>query len=134
MEMTRKENNENYIKKKRKRYSKGIENRDTDNEIYIEEKIDIKDENTSSTSNEEDFIQEINKIRIIFSKKYKEKRDRTLVNDFLKRIPEKINNYNEDNKINLILDIDNTLIYSTPYSNLPGNKFILIKFLKSISN
>ena len=29
MEMTRKENNENNIKKKRKRYSKGIENRNT---------------------------------------------------------------------------------------------------------
>ena len=63
-------------------------------------------------------------MRIIFSKKYKEKCDRTLVNDFLKRIPEKINNYNEDNKINLILDIDNTLIYSTPYLNLPGNIYI----------
>ena len=75
MEMTRKENNENYIKKKRKRYSKGTENRNTENEIYIEEKIDIKDENTSSTSNEQDFIQEINKIRIIISKKYKEKCD-----------------------------------------------------------
>ena len=42
------------ILKKRKRYSKGIENRNT-------EKIDIKDENTSSTSKEEDFIQEIKK-------------------------------------------------------------------------
>ena len=33
------------------------------------------------------------------------------MNDFLKKIPEKINNYNEENKIHLILNIDNTLIY-----------------------
>ena len=50
----------------------------------------------------------------------------------MKKIPSEINNYNLENKINLILDLDNTLIYSVPYLNLPKDIFIPDKTFRKI--
>ncbi len=63
-------------------------------------------------------------IKSIFLKKNITKSDKTLINNFLKKIPPIITNYNIENKLDLILDLDNTLIYSVPFSDLPKNTFI----------
>ena len=115
------------LQKKRKRNINEKENKKCEKKRCEKEiiNIPIKDENTSSTSNDDDDCsQGINKIKYILSKKNKTKSDKILINQFLKKIPSQINNYKKENKINLILDLDNTLIYSVPYLNLPKTIFI----------
>ena len=124
--MKNNQKNSRYLKQKIRKYSNIIIEIE---DIKLKNKsenldIKIKDENTTSTSIDEDFSNEIKTIKSIFSKKNKSKYDKETINNFVKKIPSEINNYNLENKINLILDLDNTLIYSVPYLNLPKDTFI----------
>ena len=61
--------------------------------------LDDKDDISISTSTYEDSLQDTQKIESIFSKKNKTKADKIFINNFLKKIPLNINNYNNEDKI-----------------------------------
>ena len=110
-----------------KTHKKFLKQKRENSDISFKEKqlfLDDKDDNSISTSTYEDLLQETQKIESIFSKKNKTKSDKIFINNFLKKIPLNIINYNNEDKINLILDLDNTLIYSVSYFNNPNNIFI----------
>ena len=72
-----------------------------------------KKKNVSSKNNSKSPLKNDN-FENILNKKSLNKNDRQLIHQFLSKLPRKLVN-NKSGKINLILDLDNTLVYSSVY-------------------
>ena len=91
-----------------------------DNLLGKKRKMNLNDSQTTISSNKETLQEEIS---LILNQTTMTETDKKIINNIIKSIPKKINPKNKK-KINLVLDLDQTLIYSQLIPNLPKNYFI----------
>ena len=84
------------------------------------ERIQINNDDLLSTLFSDDNID----IKTIFNKEKIDDNDKTYFHNFLQTIPKKINNNDDNKKLNLVLDLDNTLMYSIEFPKIPNKKDI----------
>ena len=82
-------------------------------------RFEIDNDDSLSTLSADDNIN----IETILNKDYIDNNDKNYIHNFLQTIPKEINNDN-NNKLNLVLDLDNTLIYSIQFPKISQKKYI----------
>lgn len=83
-------------------------------------RFEIDNDDSLSTLSADDNIN----IETILNKDYIDNNDKNYIHNFLQTIPKEINNDNNNNKLNLVLDLDNTLIYSIQFPKISQKKYI----------
>jgi hypothetical protein len=91
-----------------------------DNLLGKKRKMNLNDSQTTISSNKETLQEEIS---LILNQTTMTETDKKIINNIIKSIPKKINPKNKK-KINLVLDLDSTLIYSQLIPNLRKNYYI----------
>jgi hypothetical protein len=91
-----------------------------DNLLGKKRKMNLNDSQTTISSNKETLQEEIS---LILNQTTMTETDKKIINNIIKSIPKEINPKNKK-KINLVLDLDSTLIYSQLIPNLRKNYYI----------
>ena len=81
-------------------------------------------DSTSSISTDKEEILTNQKLKLIIEKKILNEGDKKLIHNFINKIPKIIINEDINKKINLVLDLDNTLVYTTQYPISFKNKYV----------